>query len=98
MIGSAQHNPSAREIAYPRDRQFVMRLLIIEDDRDAADYRCAQIVELRLLDWEKAIALMPASKSQQPQRRDVDFFDLFQMDQVADFVLSAIVGPQFAER
>ena len=38
MIGSAQHNPSAREIAYPRDRQFVMRLLIIEDDRDAADY------------------------------------------------------------
>jgi ring-1,2-phenylacetyl-CoA epoxidase subunit PaaC len=25
-------------------------------DRDPADYRCAQIVELRLLDWEKAIA------------------------------------------
>src|SRR3981081_4803378 len=38
MITSVQHRPFAREIAYPRDRQFVMRLLIIEDDRDAADY------------------------------------------------------------
>ena len=29
----------AREgIVYPRDSRFVMRLLIIEDDRDAADY------------------------------------------------------------
>src|SRR3981189_3475254 len=38
MITSAQHHPFAREIAYPRDSRFVMRLLIIEDDRDAADY------------------------------------------------------------
>src|SRR5712671_4680666 len=38
MIISVQHRPFAREIAYPRDNRFVMRLLIIEDDRDAADY------------------------------------------------------------
>src|SRR5580765_5236829 len=38
MIGSAPHSPAPREIAYPRDGRFVMRLLIIEDDRDAADY------------------------------------------------------------
>src|SRR3981081_825842 len=38
MITSVQHRPFAREIAYPRDSRFVMRLLIIEDDRDAADY------------------------------------------------------------
>src|ERR1700751_228896 len=38
MISEVQHNPSAREIAYPRDRHFVMRLLIIVDDRDAAVY------------------------------------------------------------
>ena len=30
--------PPHREIAYPRDGRFAMRLLIIEDDRDAADY------------------------------------------------------------
>src|SRR4030088_933928 len=38
MISSAPHSPAPREIAYPRDSRFVMRLLIIEDDRDAADY------------------------------------------------------------
>src|SRR4029453_15925909 len=38
MISSAPSSPSAREVAYPRDDRFVMRLLIIEDDRDAADY------------------------------------------------------------
>ena len=30
--------PLREGIAYPRDGGFVMRLLIIEDDRDAADY------------------------------------------------------------
>src|ERR1700747_1400704 len=38
MISAVQYRPSARDIAYPRDGSFVMRLLIIEDDRDAADY------------------------------------------------------------
>src|ERR1700704_930241 len=38
MISSAPHGPAPREIVYPRDGRFVMRLLIIEDDRDAADY------------------------------------------------------------
>src|SRR6188472_683649 len=38
MIGSAPYSPAPREIAYPRDGRFVMRLLISEDDRDAADY------------------------------------------------------------
>src|SRR6201993_5449328 len=38
MISSANHAPAASEIAYPRDGGFIMRLLIIEDDRDAADY------------------------------------------------------------
>src|SRR4029434_1250703 len=38
MINSVQYVPSARDVAYPRDGGFVMRLLIIEDDRDAADY------------------------------------------------------------
>jgi len=38
MITAPQQTSSAREIAYPRDGGFVMRLLIIEDDRDAADY------------------------------------------------------------
>src|ERR1700724_2475627 len=38
MIRAVQYRPSARDIAYPRDGAFVMRLLIIEDDRDAADY------------------------------------------------------------
>src|SRR6195256_1685447 len=38
MISSAPHGPAPREIPYPRDGRFVMRLLIIEDDRDAADY------------------------------------------------------------
>src|SRR6266853_344412 len=38
MISAVQYRPSARDIAYPRDGAFVMRLLIIEDDRDAADY------------------------------------------------------------
>src|SRR5262249_1149237 len=38
MIRVVQHAPSIREVAYPRDSRFVMRLLIIEDDRDAADY------------------------------------------------------------
>src|SRR5438876_3329292 len=38
MISSAPHGLRVREIAYPRDGRFVMRLLIIEDDRDAADY------------------------------------------------------------
>src|SRR4029453_6889530 len=38
MINAVQYGSSARDIAYPRDGGFVMRLLIIEDDRDAADY------------------------------------------------------------
>src|ERR1700741_2624690 len=38
MIREVQHAPSIRDVAYPRDGRFVMRLLIIEDDRDAADY------------------------------------------------------------
>src|SRR5437899_9557367 len=38
MISAVQYRPSARDIAYPRDGAFIMRLLIIEDDRDAADY------------------------------------------------------------
>src|ERR671934_1079229 len=38
MISVVQHAPSIREVAYPRDSRFFMRLLIIEDDRDAADY------------------------------------------------------------
>src|SRR5262249_56930409 len=38
MISAVQYGSSTRDIAYPRDGGFVMRLLIIEDDRDAADY------------------------------------------------------------
>src|SRR5262245_14594486 len=38
MIGSPQPNSSAGPNAYPHQRHFLMRLLIIEDDRDAADY------------------------------------------------------------
>jgi two-component system, OmpR family, response regulator len=38
MISSSQPTSSAGPNAYLRDRRFVMRLLIIEDDRDAADY------------------------------------------------------------
>src|SRR2546423_7733039 len=38
MISEVQHAPSIRDVAFPRDGRFVMRLLIIEDDRDAADY------------------------------------------------------------
>src|SRR5262249_10834088 len=38
MISSTLHLSGAKEIPYPRDHRFVMRLLIIEDDRDAADY------------------------------------------------------------
>src|SRR6201990_1473731 len=38
MISEIQYAPSIRDVAYPRDGRFVMRLLIIEDDRDAADY------------------------------------------------------------
>src|SRR5438105_1616253 len=38
MISVVQHAPSITEVADPRDGRFVMRLLIIEDDRDAADY------------------------------------------------------------
>src|SRR6201984_1572535 len=38
MISEVQHAPSIRDVAYPRDGRFVMRLLIIEDDRDGADY------------------------------------------------------------
>src|SRR6266540_1311087 len=37
MINAVQYVPSAKDVAYPRDGGFVMRLLIIEDDRDAAD-------------------------------------------------------------
>src|SRR5258705_7531107 len=38
MISAVQYRPSARDIAYPSEGGFVMRLLIREDDRDAADY------------------------------------------------------------
>ena len=38
MISPANHTPFASDIAYPRDCRFTMRLLIIEDERDAADY------------------------------------------------------------
>src|SRR5260370_14876628 len=46
MINSANHAPSARDIAYPRDCGFIMRLLIIEDDRDAADYLAKAVREV----------------------------------------------------
>jgi two-component system OmpR family response regulator len=38
MIKLANHASPASDIAHQRDRRAVMRLLIIEDDRDAADY------------------------------------------------------------
>jgi len=38
MITSASPAISDRELLSARDRKFLMRLLIIEDDRDAADY------------------------------------------------------------
>src|SRR6266540_1755559 len=38
MISAVQYGSSAREIAFPRTGRIAMRLLIIEDDRDAADY------------------------------------------------------------
>src|SRR5881275_2738442 len=38
MISSVPHGPTIGDISYPRDEHFLMRLLIIEDDRDAADY------------------------------------------------------------
>ena len=38
MISSTQPEPSARDLRYRGDGRFIMRLLIIEDDRDAADY------------------------------------------------------------
>src|SRR5437763_16531034 len=38
MISSVPHGPTTGDISYRRDEHFLMRLLIIEDDRDAADY------------------------------------------------------------
>src|SRR5215470_11053929 len=38
MIDAVQYGSTVRNVAYPRDGGFSMRLLIIEDDRDAADY------------------------------------------------------------
>src|SRR6266481_672884 len=38
MIGAVQYGSTSRNVPYPRDGGFIMRLLIIEDDRDAADY------------------------------------------------------------
>ena len=38
MISLTNHAPDARDVASPKEPRFVMRLLIIEDDRDAADY------------------------------------------------------------
>src|ERR1700687_23961 len=62
MISSVQHSPFVREIAYPRDNRFVMRLLIIEDDRDAADYLAKAFREVghvadRAIDGEEGLAL-----------------------------------------
>jgi len=38
MISIVNHGSSATDIRYPGEPRAVMRLLIIEDDRDAADY------------------------------------------------------------
>src|ERR1700730_5265685 len=62
MISAVQYRPSARDIAYPRDGAFVMRLLIIEDDRDAADYLTKAFREVghvadQALDGEEGLAL-----------------------------------------
>src|SRR5260221_10626663 len=38
MIDAVQYGSTSRNVPYPRDGGFIMRLLIIEDDRDAADY------------------------------------------------------------
>src|SRR5881398_167289 len=38
MIDAVQYGSTLKNVAYPRDGGFIMRLLIIEDDRDAADY------------------------------------------------------------
>src|SRR6266403_5663433 len=52
MISVVQHASSLRDIAYPRDGRFVMRLLIIEDDRDAADYLVKAFREVgHVADW-----------------------------------------------
>src|SRR5881409_917658 len=61
-MSSAQQAPAAREIAYPRDRHYAMRLLIIEDDRDAADYLAKAFREVghvadRSFDGEEGLVL-----------------------------------------
>jgi two-component system, OmpR family, response regulator len=38
MINVTNHASSTTDVAYPGEPRLVMRLLIIEDDRDAADY------------------------------------------------------------
>src|SRR5947208_14252672 len=38
MIDAVQYGSTLKNVAYPRDGGFIMRLLIIEYDRDAADY------------------------------------------------------------
>src|SRR5213083_2605729 len=38
MTDAVQYGSTSKNVAYPRDGGFIMRLLIIEDDRDAADY------------------------------------------------------------
>src|SRR5260370_19293288 len=38
MTDAVQYGSTSRNVPYPRDGGFVMRVLIIEDDRDAADY------------------------------------------------------------
>ncbi len=61
MIGSAPPAGAAPERTFARDRRSVMRLLIIEDDRDAADYlakafrEVGHVAELAL-DGEEGLA------------------------------------------
>src|SRR5207247_487659 len=38
MIDAVQYGSTLKNVAYPRDGGFIMRLLIIEDDRESADY------------------------------------------------------------
>src|SRR5947208_3581164 len=62
MINAVQYVLSAKDVAYPRDGGFVMRLLIIEDDRDAADYLVKAFREVghvadRATDGEEGLAM-----------------------------------------
>src|SRR6201987_2568904 len=52
MIDAVQYGSTSKNVAYPRDGGFIMRLLIIEDDRDAADYLVKAFREVgHVADW-----------------------------------------------